>query len=361
VHHIRDGYYAWPSSSPIVKAHQQLADIGIKCTYVIPFNTSTTSDAIENFAGMVGDVEALESPNECDDPGNCGATAQAGIQNAVAFLPTLSTAAKNLNVPLLGPSFIDPASYSATGNISSEITYNNLHVYFGGRNPGSTGWGDFDPQGNSYGSFAFWLDQAAIDGPGLPSVLTETGYMSYPSTTTPFTLPESVAASYVPRTLLLSYMHGIKRTHIYELLDEVSSPGYGLLHGDLSPKPAFNAVKNLLDLLADPGASGFTPGSLQYSISGGGASLNRLLLQKSDGSFLLVLWLEKSSWDAANAVPVAVAAQSITLNLTDSYFAATSYQFDTTGNSTPSTPSMDENSTSLSVTDQLTIVKIALR
>jgi hypothetical protein len=93
----------------------------------------------------------------------------------------------------------------------------------------------------------------------MPSEITETGYIASPATTTPFTLPENVEASYTPRTLLLAYKHGFEKSFLYELIDEVSSPGYGLLNGDLSPKPAFTAVENLLSTLFDSGGA-FTPG-----------------------------------------------------------------------------------------------------
>ena len=88
IHHIRDGYYPWPSSSPIVQAHQQLAAAGIKCDYVVPFNTATTPQSIESFASEVGDMESLELPNECDIAGNCGgATGAGGLQNMRRFCP----------------------------------------------------------------------------------------------------------------------------------------------------------------------------------------------------------------------------------------------------------------------------------
>src|SRR5581483_5846055 len=122
VHHIRDGYYPWPSSSPIVLAHQQLAQAGIKCDYVVPLNSSTTPQSIANLATETGDMDALEAPNECDVAGNCGSDSTAGVKNVVAFLPMLHSAAKDLNVPLLGPSFTDSSSYSLAGDISSEIT-----------------------------------------------------------------------------------------------------------------------------------------------------------------------------------------------------------------------------------------------
>lgn len=362
VHHIRDGYSPWPSTSPIVQAHQQLASAGIKCNYVVPYDTSTTAQAIESFAPEVGDMESLEAPNECDVAGNCGGTdSTSGILNMLAFLPTVQAAATNLNVPLLGPSFTQQPSYVTAGDLASEMTINNLHVYFGGRNPGSAGWGGTDAEGNAYGSFDWWLDQAAVDGPGVASLITETGYMAYPSTTTPYTLPESVEASYIPRTLLLAHNHGLRRTYFYELLDEVSSPGYGLMHSDLTPKPAFTALKNLLSLLSDTASGSFAPGSLQYSISGGDSTLNSVLLEKHDGSFWLALWLEQSSWDPATATPITVNPENIGINLSSTYEATTDYQFDSSGNVTGFNQPMHGNWTSLTVTDKVSIVKIVAR
>lgn len=359
VHHIRDGYYPWPASSPIIQAHQQLAAARIKCDYVVPLALSTTPQAIESFASEVGDMESLEAPNECDVAGNCGASSAIGVLDMLAFLPTINAAANSLNVPLLGPSFTQQSSYVTAGILSSEMTLNNLHIYFGGRNPGNSGWGvGLDPEGNAYGSFAWWLDQAAIDAPGVPSLITETGYLAYPSTTAPYTVPESVEASYIPRTLLLAYNLGFQKTYLYELLDEVSSPGYGLLHSDLTPKPAFTALQNLLSLLNDSAGSSFTPGSLQYSMSGAVPALNHLLLQKQDGSFWLVLWLEEPSWDPVTATPISVTPANISIALTSSYQATTDYQFDSSGNVTPVNQTMNGNSTSLTVTDQVSVVKI---
>jgi hypothetical protein len=354
VRHIRDGYYPWPASSPIIQNHQQLASAGITTDYVVPYDLSTTPAAIESFAAEVGDVESLEAPNECDVSGACGAN---GIADVVSFLPVVNAAAKALNVPAVGPSFAQQQSYAAAGDIASEISVNNLHLYFGGRNPGSNGWGGDDAEGNSYGSFAYWLDMANADGPELSSEITESGYMSYPATSTPYTVPDSVAASYVPRTLLLAFQHGFKETFLYELIDEVSSPGYGLLNADLSPKPAYTAVQNLIATLSDDGGN-FTPGVLPYTIAGGDSNLKQLLLEKSDGSFWLVVWLEESSWDPVNCVPIPVAPENIGIELGNSYHATTDYQFDSNGNVTPVDQPMNGNQASLTVTDNISIVEI---
>ena len=354
VHHIRDGYYPWPAASPIVQNHRQLASAGITTDYVVPYDLSTTPAAIENFAAEVGDVESLEAPNECDVSNACGAN---GIADVVSFLPVVNAAAKALHVPAVGPSFALQQSYASAGNITAQISVNNLHIYFGGRNPGSNGWGGDDSDGNSYGSFAYWLDMANADGPQLGSEITESGYMSYPETSTPYTVPESVAASYVPRTLLLAFQHGFKETFLYELIDEVSSPGYGLLHADLTPKPAYTAVQNLVATLSDDGGS-FTPGFLPYTISGGDSNLNQLLLEKSDGSFWLILWLEESSWDPVNSVPVSVAPENIGIELNNSFRTTTDYQFDSNGNVTRFDQPMNGNWANLTVTDKISIVEI---
>jgi hypothetical protein len=354
VHHIRDGYYPWPASSPIAQAHQQLAAAGITTDYVVPYNVTTTPAAIEQFANEVGDMESLEAPNECDTSGGCGTSWMA---NLVAFLPTVNAAAKQLNVPMVGPSFALQDSYLTAGNLSAEMTVNNLHTYFGGRHPGIAGWGGLDLQGNSYGSFSYWLDMATADGPGLGTEITETGYMAYPTTSTPYTLPESVEASYIPRTLLLSFKKGFKETFLYELLDEPSSPGYGLLRSDLSPKPAYTAVRNLIATLSDNGSS-FTPGSLPYTISGGDSNLNQLLFEKSDGSFWLALWLEESSWDPANCAPIAVTPENIGIELTGAYHTTNDYQFDSNGNVARFNQPMNAGWASLTVTNQISIVEI---
>ena len=360
VKHIRDGYYPWAASDPIVLNHQKIAGAGIKTDYVVPYDLSTTTQQIEQFAPMVGDMGSLEAPNECDVSGGCGGSGLAAVDNVVAFLPTVNTAAQTIGTPMFGPSFVLQASYPEAGNLDSEMTMNNLHIYFGGRNPGSTGWGADDAEGNSYGSFAWWLDQAAIDGPGMPSVITETGYITSQTTTTPYTLPDSVAASYTPRTLLLAFKSGFKQIYMYELIDEVSSPGYGLLNADLTPRPAYTAVKNLLSRLSDSGAS-FSPGSLHYQILGGDSNLNHLLLQKSDGSYWLVLWLEEPSWDPVNVAPLSVTPENIGIELTSGYKTTTDYQFNDAGGVTAFTQPITNNIASLTVTDQISIVRIVAK
>ena len=128
----------------------------------------------------------------------------------------------------------------------------------------------------------------------------------------------------------------------------------------MSQKPVFVALANLLRLLADPGGT-FTPGSLPYSIVGGDPNLDHLLLQKSDGSYWLALLLEEPSWDPVHAKPLTVSPENIGINLGNGYAATTDYQFGSNGSVTSFNQPMDGSQTSLTVTDQISVVKIVLQ
>jgi hypothetical protein len=262
-----------------------------------------------------------------------------------------------LNVPVLGPSFAAYESYGMVGNIASEMTYNNLHVYFGGRNPGTPGWGAPDAQGNAYGTFPFWLDQANLDAPGLASEITESGYMTFPGNPTPYTIPTDIEESYIPRTFALAYLNGIGRTYVYELLEDPNSPGFGLIDGNLNPRPAYYAIQNLISNLADPGPK-FTAGTLPYAVTGGDSTLKQLLLEKRDGSFWLILWLEQSGYDEVNLAYTPVTPQQVTLSLGGSYYTPNIGEFDTTGNLNWTSTQSTSQTVPLTISDQLTIVKI---
>jgi hypothetical protein len=357
VRHIRDGYYDWTPGTPFFAEHQQLASAHIKTDYVIPYNSSTTPSAIESIASQVGDMEAVEAPNECDVAGNCGSTEAESLDNMLSFMPTVDAAGSGLNMPVLGPSFATYTTYSQVGDIASETTDNNLHVYFGGRNPGSSGWGGLDAEGNAYGSIPFWLDMANEDAPGVPVMITETGYMMFSDDPPQYSIPPSTGASYIPRTLLLTYMQGVKRTYIYELLDEVSSPGYGLIDDSMNPKPAFLAVENLIANLWDEGPS-FAPGKLAYSLTGGDSALKQVLFQKRDGSFWLVLWLEQSSYDEVNLVDTPVTPEQLNLELKSNYVVANVGTIENTGDMNWISTNPAGSTETITVSDAVTILKI---
>jgi hypothetical protein len=134
-------------------------------------------------------------------------------------------------------------------------------------------------------------------------------------------VPETVAAGYLPR-VLLGHAGAATRTYLGTLAGEQAGPG--LLGPDGAPTRALRDLANLEALLADPGPA-FTPGRLAFRLSGDTDGLRQLLLQKADGRFWLVLWVEKSSWDPAGGRELAVAAQPVTVTLADRVAAARAF------------------------------------
>jgi hypothetical protein len=134
-------------------------------------------------------------------------------------------------------------------------------------------------------------------------------------------VPEAVAARYLPR-LLLGHARTAARTYLGALAGEQAGPG--VLGPDGSPTRAHQDLANLVALLADPGPA-FTPGRLAYRLSGDTEGLRHLLLQKADGRFWLVLWVEKPSWDPTGGRELAVPAQPVSLGLADEVAAARAF------------------------------------
>src|SRR5262249_24858802 len=146
---------------------------------------------------------------------------------------------------------------------------------------------------------------------GKPVIATETGYCN--DLTAADSVPEDVAARYMPRVFLEQWLYGIKRTYIYELVDvgsSVSGNGYGLLHTDFSPKPGFTALKNFIALLSDPGPA-FQPAGLPLKLSGQTSNVQHLLLQKRDGRFYLAIWLELPAYDVNAKARLTVTPQTV--------------------------------------------------
>jgi hypothetical protein len=356
VRHIRD---ALPLTPTFVKNHQQLAAAGIRCTCGFSINkgNAPTPEAIVQAARAASDVEALEAPNECDAGTNCGGGSDAGVTHVMAVLPQLAQAARTLQVPAIGPSFTRQEAYAASGPITPWMTYGNLHVYFGGRNPGSEGWGAGDEQGHRYGSFDWWLDQSKRNAPSLPELITETGYEAFDTPTRPGTIPVQLEGTYLVRTLLLAWNHGVQRTFIYEMLDEFPDSGYGLLRHDLSEKPAYLAIKNLLSLLKDS-SSTVPHGRLGIDIESTDRSLAHTLLQKADGSYYLILWLERSGFDAQTLRVMPVPAAEVRIKLQDTYGVADVTSFDENGTIETSAMSTAQSSLTLRVNDRLKVLRI---
>jgi len=122
----------------------------------------------------------------------------------------------------------------------------------------------------------------------------------------------------MPRLFAEYFNRGIARTYTYELADEGTNSSdreqdFGLMHYDLTPKPAYSAMKNLITLIKEPGAN-FIPGSLNYTLSGSTSGVDHLLMEKSDGTFYLLLWHEISVYSTTNGTDITNPDVSVTIN-----------------------------------------------
>lgn len=123
----------------------------------------------------------------------------------------------------------------------------------------------------------------------LPKVTTETGV------TVDGPITEQVQATLYLDVFLAQFKRGWSYTCIYLLrdrTDEAGNQAFGFYRPDYSPRPAATWLHNLTTILADNG-SARPNGALAYSIPNQPATVHDLLLQKSDGTFELVLWDER--------------------------------------------------------------------
>jgi hypothetical protein len=303
----------------------QLNAAGIKTDLIgVGNNNGQTLAQLEADLKLYPGIEAIEAPNEWDLNG--GST---WVSTMLAKLPILHQAGVDLNLPVIGPSLVEGSSFSQLGDVSQYLTYGNIHDYQGGRNPESSGWGGgVSAEGNGYGSILWNVDMAHEYAPGLPVMATETGAQTG---TTGGTIPETVEGTYAPRLYLASFLSGVPRTYIYELIDAPYGwSSYGLLRYDLSPKPAFTAISNLLSILQDVDTQ-FTPESVNYTLTGNLSGVDTLLVQKSAGDFYLAVWLNGSIFDTNAFVATPIAPQQLSLSISDGFIVSGVYSFNPDG------------------------------
>lgn len=163
-------------------------------------------------------------------------------------------------------------------------------------------------------------------------MVTETGYHNAVRDESGSGISEQAGGKYLPRILLENFNRNIKRTYLYELIDEWPDPKkaekekhFGLLRNDGTRKPSYQTIKNLIALLKEPGAN-FRPKRLDYKLSGNMTDVHHTLLQKSDGTFYLIVWQDAKSWNNKDFKDVAIPNRKVTLTLNSLISQAIGYQ-----------------------------------
>jgi hypothetical protein len=297
-------------------------------------------------------IAAIEGPNEINawpitydgitDTYVAGVQVTQDLWTAVQGNPSLAAVpvyALTLSYGITGVA----AAEEQLGDLAPYVTYGNAHVYGGSSNV----WQENMP---------LWLPILTQDAPGLPAVITETGY-----TTTPGHVDELTAAKYNLNTFFENALHGIEKTYLYELVDENKSAtdtnvehNYGLFHGDWTPKTGATAIHNLTTLLKSAG-SGTASTTLNYSLSGLPAT-GRSLLLGSSTAFDLAVWIDATVYDPTNATDIAAPAYPVTVNLGATYANVAVY--DPMVGTTPIATYTNLSTLSISVTDHPLVVQV---
>jgi hypothetical protein len=149
--------------------------------------------------------------------------------------------------------------------------------------------GDWDGPYVEYGvtwhaGFAGYPDPQLIT---LPKVTTETGWLT--TGTGAITLEQQ--ARLFLNLYLAAFKQGFSYTFIYMLRDDPNQGYWGLFDTSYNPKTSGTYLHNLTTILADTGSR--APDKLDYAIAAEPATVHDLLLQKSDGTFELVVWDER--------------------------------------------------------------------
>ena len=216
--------------------YQQLAADGIKfdfsdLTYILSqrntVNISQFVSMVDAFvqAHPVG-VNAIEGPNEVNiwSVNYNGGTTQADeglLQQALYAAVRADPSLNGISIYNLTMAYTDATQDAELGNLSPWANFANSHAYLNAS------------QSPQY-SMSVILPYAQIDAPGLPTVITETGYETnvadgYSG------VDQTVQAKLTLDELMDAYKNGVSQTYLYELFDE-GGQYYGLFNSRRNAK-----------------------------------------------------------------------------------------------------------------------------
>lgn len=176
----------------------------------------------------------------------------------------------------------------------------------------------------------------------LPRVTTETG------TTIGGAVTEELHALNLMNFYLAQYTRGWRHTAVYLLRDRSDEGGnqqFGFYKPDYTPRKAAHYLHNLTTILADR-STGKSQWKLDYSIPSQPVTVHDLLLQKNDGSFMLVVWGERVT-----------GSDNVTVNLGLSFKSVRIY--DPTVGTTPIQTSGNTASLMLTLSDHPLVIALS--
>lgn len=316
------------TESPFVEELKKIGTFGYTLCGLIeggndypPLGSRLEADAVvPMIQNVMPVIEAVEGPNEPDDGGFVcdGASYPMGaVDESIDLWNIVKGSSEISALPVVMMSEGTASDYKKLAAITPPpayyATYGNMHAYQGG------GVGDNQLTGKTG-----YIHYSRLLTGDNPLWTTEMGYhnnTNYLSDTEQQGVSQRASAIYLPIAYLSGFNHHVLQTFSYELVDESQDPPlasctkatqsrcmgygyYGLLNYDLTPKPAYIALKNLIAILQEPGVEDFDAGSLKIAFSGAPRRMEYTLLQKSTGEYYLAIWNDISVYQiAADGVP----------------------------------------------------------
>ncbi|HEX8067237.1 MAG TPA: LamG domain-containing protein [Thermoleophilaceae bacterium] len=336
VKHVRDGaaldreQYGneYPSARDIASSGIKFQWVAGEPTPGSPQHADETMALLTDPNRLGGTAEALEGPNELDRLRNQDLLWSSKLYAFMGeFYPRFKADSRFASMPFYGPTFQRTETrqeYARIPGSGQLMDAPNAHVYAAGDPPETTVESETQAVAKDFGN----ADRKPV--------ISETGYhTALNDVVEPGHPPASERAQsiYLLRTLLTAFAAKIPRTYVYQLLDQEPETAqrnlqehFGLVAIDagtvgappstwtIRKKPAFNSIKELLELSADPG-SGAVPKALDYSLTGSTAGIRRVLLARSGGVVDLALWREASVWNRSTKTDLFPADSSVTLQL----------------------------------------------
>jgi len=277
------------------------------------------------------------------------------------------------SIPVTTPPFSHYSEHQYLGNVGYVKADNIAWHWYGGQ-----GHPDKPEVSTAVAAVRNGINSGEFDNGEM--LTTESGHNSWktakPGNSNPNAVSERAQMRYNIRILADQFRRGIKRTYLHQLLDLGNDPnnyndawGIVRLDANRTPKPAFTAWAEMVDLFRERtwnastktwSIPNFTPGSLDYTITGNTNAVRDLLLQKSDGTFYLLVWVARPSWDIPNDTDTTV-SRDIDLNFVEPFPGLKRYQFnDGTGamEEKSITANVDNTTWSFKAQDSLSIVEI---
>lgn len=261
-----------------------------------PASALTQLGWFSTLAGQ-GVLDGIDGPNEWDTAYPLGQGTSLPL--AAAFQQKVWALGQSLHLPVVNISFgagwVPPlyhGNYDKVGDLSALCDFGNAHTY-----PSTTQ----SPES----MIQFMNGLAKLAAASRPPMHTEYGYNS----------SQGFAQSDMARNDLFAILDGVfygsARLYFYALFDDIAGL-FGVMNQDGTPKLSGTAIHNFITIVDDI-ASG-QGDSLDFTLSGTTANDKSLLMEKSDGSFLLALWNES---DPAHTISLSLAKAATTVSIFD--------------------------------------------